>query len=156
MDEKIKTVLLATFCVLLILATVVGMQYLRSQHTKQTIELNDVTFEAPAGYEFVNNSFITSNATDETNDTSINETTYSLKLENSDNLIEITQYSGIMEFSKTNPVSINDINVYESTEGTELSKIYVFDFNGKSYKIEISEEDNNLINDIVNSFKVKQ
>jgi hypothetical protein len=151
MDEKMKTTLLAVFCVLIIAASFVGMQYLRSTYSQQTIELGDISFKAPSGYSYVDGSH------EEVIDDSNNETILYNKiiLQNQDRIIEFRQYNSTLQLNGNDVIDLNGMSVYRNSTDFN-NQYYYFNFNGKGYTIITPSGSDQLINDIVNSMKVKQ
>jgi len=150
MDEKMKTTLLAAFCILIIAVSFVGMQYVRSAYSQQTIELGDISFKVPNGYKYVNGSF------GEVTDDLDNETSfYKIILQNQDQMIEFRQYNSTLQLSGNNAIDLNGISVYKN--GTDFNnQHYYFNFNGKGYNVITPSGSDQLIKDIVNSIKVRQ
>jgi len=149
MDEKMKTALLTVFCILIIATSFVGMQYVRSLYSQQTIELGDISFKAPNGFSYVNESF------EEVIDEANNETTfYKVVLQNQGKIIEFRQYNSTLPLTGADVIDINGISVYKNS--TDLNnQNYYFNFNGKGYNIIAPIDSDQLIEDIVNSMEVK-
>lgn len=148
MDEKMKTTLLAIFCILIIAVAFVGMQYVRSAYTQQTIEFGDISFKAPAGFTYVNGSF------EEVNNELENETFYKIILENQDKIIEFRQYNNTLELTGSDVIDVNGITIYKNNTDSN-NQYYYFNFNGKGYNI-ITPSNNQIIKDIVNSMEIRQ
>ena len=159
MDEKIKTKFLAIFCILTIVATFVGMEHIRSIYSQQTIELGDISFKTPKGYNYVNGSYneianviIANDLNNGTNGT----ISYLIILQDQDNrTIRFMQYNNTLELSGESLFNLNGVSVYKDI--IESVSPYYFNFNGKGYAITTPHGyDNHLIEEIVNSMKVKQ
>lgn len=150
MDEKMKTTLLAAFCVLIIAASFVGMQYIRSVYSQQTIELGDVSFKAPNGYAYMNGSF-----EEVVNDSENGTSFFKLILQNEDKIIEVRQFNTTLQLTGTDIAEINGISVYKNSTDSN-NQNYYFNFNGRGYNIITPSGSDQLIQDIVNSIKVKQ
>lgn len=151
MDKKMKTALLVVFCVLIIVASFIGMQYVRSTYSQQTIEFGDITFKAPNGYSYENGSF------DEVVDDSNNGTTfYKIILQNQDSIIEFRQYNSTLQLDGNDVIDLNKVSVYKN--GTDSNnQYYYFNFNGKGYTIVTPSGDSDqLIKDIVENMEKKQ
>ena len=146
MDEKMKTTLLAALCVLIIFVSFVGMQYVRSMHSQQTIELGDISFKAPNGYSYVNESF-----KEVINDSDNGTTFYKISLQNQDQIIELQQYNSTLQLSGNDVIDLNGISIYKNTADSN-NQYYYFNFNGKGYNVMTPINDNDqLIKDIAGS-----
>jgi len=151
MDEKMKTVLLATFCVLIIAVSFVGMQYVRSMYSQQTIELGDISFKAPNGYNYVDGSF--KEVIDDLNN---GTTFYKIILQNQAQIIEFRQYNSTLQLNGNDVIDINSISIYKNTTDSN-NQYYYFNFNGKGYSIITPSGDSDqLIKDIADSMKVRE
>ena len=151
MDEKMKTTLLTVFCILIIVGSFITMQYARSISSQQTIELVDISFKAPRGYSYLNDSY-ESGASESNNGT----TFHRILLQNQDNqIIELTQYENVLQLSDDALFDLNDIPVHKNV--AESLDPYEFNFSGKGYTIRTPQGyDNQLVEEIVSSMKVKQ
>jgi len=148
MDEKMKSTLLLVFCILIIVASFVGMQYVRSAYGQQTIELGDISFKAPTGYSYVNESY-------EKVDNGSNETSFHrILLKNQNNeIIEFTQYDSTLQLGDKALFDLNEVSIYKNI--TETFAPYSFNFNGKGYAIRTPHGyDNSLVEEIVKDMKV--
>ena len=148
MDEKMKSALLIVFCILIIVASFVGMQYVRLEYSQQTIELGDISFKAPPGYSYVNESY------EKGDNNSNNETFHRILLQNQDNqIIEFTQYDNTLQLSGKALFDLSEVSIYKNI--TESLSPYSFNFNGKGYTIRTPYGyDNYLIEEIVEDMKV--
>ncbi|MDR2966470.1 MAG: hypothetical protein LBU74_00780 [Methanobacteriaceae archaeon] len=146
MDEKIKTTLLTVFCILIIVASFIGMQYARSLYSQQRIELGDMGFKAPNGFKYVNESF-EKMINDSNNETNF----YKIVLQNQDKTIELRQYNATLQLIGNDIIDINGISVYKNSTGS--NQYYYFNFHGKGYNIIAPIGSDQLIKDIVNSME---
>jgi len=150
MDEKMKTTLLATFCVLIIVASFVGMQYVRSMYSQQTIELGDISFKAPSSYNYVEGSF-----EEVTDDSSDGTTFYKIVLQNQDQIIEFRQYNSTLQLTGNDVIDVNGVSIYKNVTDSN-NQYYYFNFNGKGYNIITPSGSDQLIKDIVDCMKVRE
>jgi len=147
MDEKMKTTLLVVACIIIIAISFIGMQYVRTAYTKQTIEFNNVSFQSPVGYKYVNGSYTILN-----NDSG-NETTYRISLQNGKNeIIEIKQHNTAF-ILVGDTAQINGIAIYKNNSISDYNQ-YTFNFDGKGYDITTPAGNDQLITDIVESLEV--
>jgi len=150
MNEKIKASLLAIFCILLIVASFVGMEFIRSIYSQDTIELGDISFKTPRSYSYVEGSYNVYKEYD-------NQTSYGLiALKNQDKrTIYFMQYNETLELNGTEFLNMNGISIYKDIR--ESVSPYYFNFNGKGYGIITPfGQDDYLVEEILNSMKVVQ
>ena len=146
MDERIKTTLIAVFCIFIIAASFIGMQYLRSMYSQETIEIGGIGFKVPIGYSYVNGSH--QQLLDDLN----NETVYyKIVLQNQDKIIEFRQYNTTLELTGSAVTDVKGISVYKIDTGSKQH--FGFNFNGKGYMIKSSDANDQLVIDIVKSME---
>ncbi|KZX14724.1 hypothetical protein MBCUT_19660 [Methanobrevibacter cuticularis] len=143
MNENIKTVIIVSCCILAIFASAILFDSVRAENSRQVIELEGLSFKAPVGFEYVNNSFnITQNETS-------NQTISSLKIRQNDKIIAIEQLDSSFENQSNDFITVNDVRIYKIFNN---EMIYAFDYNGVRYQIIMMEENDSLVKDIVSTF----